>query len=88
VSARELARAKNQFTRDYVLGRETVQQKASILGRASVRHRGDVESADAEYDLFQRVTAADIQRVAQTYFAPGTRLVITVNPTMAKGGLK
>ena len=88
VPERELVRAKRQFTRDYVLGRETVQQKASILGRASVLHRGDVDSADAEFDLFQRVTAADIQRVAQTYFAPGTRLVITVNPAMAKGGLE
>ena len=55
VSERELARAKNQFTRDYVLGRETVQQKASVLARAAVLHNGDVGSADAEFDLFQRV---------------------------------
>ena len=86
VSERELARAKTQFTRDYVLGRETVQQKASVLAHASVLHNNDVGSADGEYDLFQRVTAADIQRVAQAYFAPGTRLVITVTPTLAKGG--
>ena len=86
VTERELARAKNQFTRDYVLGRQTVQQKASVLAHASVLHDGDVGSADAEFDLFQRVTAADIQRVAQTYFDPGTRLVITVTPKLVKGG--
>jgi predicted Zn-dependent peptidase len=88
VSERELARAKRQFTRDYVLGRATVQQKASVLGRASVLHKGDVGSADAEFDRFQSVTAADIQRVAQTYFARERRIVITVLPKPAEGGVK
>jgi len=88
VSARELTGAKNQLTRDYVLGRETVQQKASVLAQASVLHQGDVGSADAEFDVFQRTTAADIQRVAQTYFAPGSRIVITVTPKPAKGDVK
>jgi zinc protease len=88
VSERELARAKTQFTRDYVLGRETVQQKAGALARAAVLHGGDVASADAEFDLLQRVTAADIQRVAQMYFAPGSRLVISVTPKLVKGGVK
>ena len=88
VTERELARARNQFTRDYVLGRQTVQQKASVLAHASVLHGNDVGSADAEFDLFQRVTAADIQRVAQAYFAPSTRLVITVTPRLAKGGVE
>jgi len=88
VSEGELARAKNQFTRDYVLGRQTVQQKASVLGHAAVLHEGDVGSADAEFDLFQRVTPADIQRAAQTYFAPTRRIVITVTPKAAKGDVK
>jgi len=88
VSDRELTRAKNQFTRDYVLGRQTVQQKASVLAHASVLHKGDVGSADAEFDLFQRTTAADIQRVAETYFAPGSRIVITVTPKPATGDVK
>jgi zinc protease len=86
VSERELARAKRQFTRDYVLGRETVQQKAGVLARASVLHGNDVGSADAEFDRFQRVTAAEIQQAAQTYFAPNTRLVLTVMPKPATGG--
>jgi predicted Zn-dependent peptidase len=34
------------------------------------------------------VTAADIQRVAQTYFAPGSRLVISVTPKLVKGGVE
>jgi len=85
VSERELARARKQFIRDYVLGRETVQQKAAVLAHAAVLHKNDVASADAEFDMFQRVTAADVQRVARTYFAPEGRLVITVVPKPAKG---
>jgi len=88
VSEAELARAKKQFTRDYVLGRQTVQQKASVLGRAAVLHKGDVASADAEFDLFQRISAADIQRAAQTHFAPARRIVVTVTPKPAKGEMK
>jgi zinc protease len=84
----ELARAKKQFTRDYVLGRQTVQQKASVLGHAAVLHKGDVGSADAEFGLFQRITPTDIQRAAQTYFAPTRRIVITVTPKPAKGDVK
>ena len=81
----ELARVKNQFTRDYVVGRETVQQKASALAHAAVIHGGDVASADAEFDLFQQVTAADVQRVARAYFAPESRIVITVLPKALTG---
>jgi len=86
VSERELTRAKRQFTRDFVLGRETVQQKASALARGAVLHKGAPGFVDAEFDLFQRVSAADIQRVAQTFFAPHTRMVITVTPRPAREG--
>jgi zinc protease len=85
VSEPELARARIQFTRDFVMGRQTVQQKASMLGHASVLHGGDMASADAELDRFHRVTAADIQRVAQAYFTPSSRMAITVSPKLAKG---
>jgi zinc protease len=85
VSEREMTRARNQFTRDFVLGRETVQQKASALAHAAVLHNNDVASADAEFDMFQRVTAADVQRVARTYCGPEGRLVILVLPKSAKG---
>ena len=51
-------------------------------------HKGDIGSADAEFDLFLGITAADIQRVAQTYFARESRIVITVTPKPAEGGVK
>ena len=80
ITARELQRAKNQFARDYVIGRQTVQGKASMLAHAVVLHKGDVGTADGEFDIFQKMTVEDVQRVARTYFTPQTRMVLTVMP--------
>ncbi len=79
VTADELTRAKRQFARDYILGRETVRQKALHLGHAVVIHN-DIKTADGEFDLFQNVTLADVQRVARTYFTPQSRMLLTVLP--------
>ncbi|HEX4565765.1 MAG TPA: pitrilysin family protein [Vicinamibacterales bacterium] len=83
VSAAELQQAKNQFARDYILNRETDQQKAEQLGHAVVIHN-DIRTADGEFDIFQNMTAADVQRVARTYFTPENRLVLTILPKDAK----
>ena len=82
VSAHELERAKNQFARDYILGRETIQEKATQLAHAAVIHN-DIRTADGEFDIFQRITADDIQRVARKYFTPTNRLVLTIMPRAA-----
>jgi len=82
VSAHELERAKNQFARDYILGRETIQEKATQLAHAAVIH-SDIRTADGEFDIFQRITAEDIQRVARKYFTPTNRLVLTIMPRAA-----
>jgi len=79
VSSAELQQAKNQFVRDYILSRETDQQKAEQLGHAVVIHN-DIRTADGEFDIFQNTTATDVQRVAKTYFTPENRLVLTILP--------
>jgi zinc protease len=79
VSEHELQRAKNQFARDYIVARETVQEKAAQLAHAVVIHN-DIKTADGEFDIFQGITAGDIQRVARTYFVPDNRLVLTIMP--------
>jgi zinc protease len=79
VSAAELQQAKNQFARDYILSRETDRQKAEQLGHAVVIHN-DIRTADGEFDIFQNTTAADVLRVARTYFTPANRLVLTILP--------
>jgi zinc protease len=84
ISDHELQRAKNQFARDYILGRESNQEKASHLAHAVVIHH-DIKTADGEFDIFQNISVADVQRVARTYFKPENRLVITIMPSGRPG---
>jgi len=82
ITEHELQRTKNQFARDYILGRERDQDKALQLAHAVVIHH-DIKTADGEFDIFQNVTADDVQRVAKTYFTPENRLVLTIVPGKA-----
>jgi len=84
VTAHELQRAKNQFARDYIVGRESNQEKALHLAHAAVIHN-DIATADGEFDIFMNISAADVQRVAKTYFTESNRLVLHIVP---KGGAK
>ena len=79
ITERELQRAKNQFARDYILGRESLQDKATHLAHAEVLH-SDITTADGEFDIFQKISLADVQRVANTYFTPERRVVLHVMP--------
>jgi len=79
VSAHELERAKNQFMRDYIIGRETDEQKALHLAHAAVIHN-DITRADGEIGIFEKLTTDDIQRVARTYFTQNNRTVVYIMP--------
>jgi zinc protease len=79
ISEAELQRTKNQFARDYIFSRESNRDKARHLAHAAVIH-DDITTADGEFDVFMSVTAADVQRVARTYFTPENRLVLTIVP--------
>ena len=79
VTAHELERAKNQFMRDYIIGRETDEQKALHLAHAAVIHN-DIRTADAEIDVFLNLATIDIQRVAKTYFTETNRTVLYILP--------
>ena len=82
IAAPQLQPSKNQFARDYLLGRESIQQKSLHLAHAEVLH-SDITTADGEFDIFQNISLADVQRVANTYFTPERRIVLHVMP---KGG--
>ena len=79
ISERELQRAKNQFARDYILGRQSDEHKARVLSHAVVIHH-DIKTADGEFEIFQNLTAGDVQRVARAYFTAANRTVITLLP--------
>ena len=79
VAEGELQRAKNQFARDYIVSRESDEDKARHLAHAAVIHN-DITTADGEFDIFMNVTRADVQRVAKTYFTPTNRVVLHILP--------
>jgi zinc protease len=83
VLAAELQRSKNQFARDYILGRESIQDKAIHLSHAAVIHN-DITTADAEFDIFMNVSTADVQRVAKTYFNEAGRVVVHIDAKAAR----
>ena len=84
ITASELQQAKNQFARDYIFGRESNRDKAQTLGHAAVIH-SDIKTGDGEFDIFMNITADSVQKVAQKYFTPENRLVLTIMPK-ANGG--
>ena len=86
ITDEELQRAKNQFARDYVIGRFTNAQKAAHLAHAAVIH-DDITTADGEFDIFMNVTKEDVRRVARTYFTDDNRLVMRILPRGSGGRL-
>jgi zinc protease len=84
VTEQELQRAQNQFARDYMLSRETNEEKAMHLAHAAVIHN-DITTADGEFDIFMNTTVADVQRVSRTYFNANNRIVLHIMP---KGGTR
>jgi zinc protease len=80
ITPHELDRTKNQFGRDYVLQRQTIQDKATVLAHAYVLHKGDITTADGEYDIFMNLKASDVERASKAYFTPENRLVMHILP--------
>jgi zinc protease len=75
VSEAELAAAKNQLIAGKLRERETLEGRGAALGYA-LRIEGDAARANTDLQLLEKVTAADVQRVAQKYLDPNLRMVI------------
>jgi zinc protease len=73
VTAAELAEAKTEIAANALRERETFSGRAFDLGEAMVR-TGDPKASDKRLAAIQRVTAADIHRVARKYLTPQARL--------------
>ena len=84
ISDAELARAVKQVKAQYVYSAEGVTNQAFWLGQMEIVDR--YTRAQSIVGEIERVTPADVQRVAQTYFAPETRTVGWLFPEGAGGG--
>ena len=88
VSSEELQKAKNQILAGHYRQMKTIAGRASMIGHYEVYY-GDYSkmfSIDSEID---KVTPADIQRVAKTYFNEKNRTVATLIPeegALQRGG--
>ena len=87
VTPAELARAKNQLLTATIQSRETADGKASAIAR-SVIIDGDPAAADKQLAAIQRVTAADIQRVARRYLTDNRSAAIRYMPAEMANGAK
>jgi len=79
VAEEELVKAKNQIIAGLVFGRQTAQDKADAIGYAKVI-LNDESYVNRQLAELQKVTAADVQRVARTYFTPENRTVVYMLP--------
>jgi zinc protease len=84
VSGADLAKAKNQILRDFILSRQTAQTRAEELGYAAVVLK-DPELLNTELQRFLDVTPQDIQRVARKYFVPENKTLVDVYPQKSAG---
>lgn len=78
-TAAELAEAKNELIAGKLRERETIDGRAFALGYA-LRTAGDAALANTELADLQKVTAADVQRVAKKYLTDQGRMTIRYLP--------
>ncbi|HVM94898.1 MAG TPA: hypothetical protein VMT89_00860, partial [Candidatus Acidoferrales bacterium] len=77
VGTSELAKAKNGLESAFVLGQDSLFFQALLLGQYEVA--GDWHKVDEYVPSIRAVTAADVQRVAQTYLIADNRTVGTLD---------
>lgn len=84
VTAQELSRAKQQLLAAITLRSRDITAQAMQLGDDQTT-AGDYRFTDRFLAAVQQVSAADVQRVAQTYLKPAQRTVGLFEPTQASG---
>lgn len=88
ITPAELAKARNQQIAGFYRSLKTISGKANLLGQFEIYH-GDHRKLFTAVEELEKVTTADIQRVAGAYFGEKNRTVGTLIPeTPQKGGTK
>ena len=84
VTAGELARAKRQKVADFVYSQQTVESQAATLATDYLT-TGDVEFSRLYADRIQKVTAAQVQAMAEKYFKFDRVVITRMLPAGAEG---
>jgi zinc protease len=84
ITTEELDRAKVQLRASILLRNRSISNQATQLGDDQTT-TGDYRFTDRLLDAIAQVSAADVQRVAQTYLIPGNRTLGLFEPTTPDG---
>lgn len=84
ISQKELDKSRNLFLKDYVDGMKRVAGRARMLASYETLI-GDYTRVFDDLKEYQKVTVADIQRVAKLYLKPEQRNTVIVLPRKAGG---
>ncbi|MCS6903383.1 MAG: insulinase family protein, partial [Candidatus Bipolaricaulota bacterium] len=79
IDEKELQKAKNQLTAQYIFGLDSISTVANGLARAEVI-QGDYREFEKSKTRYDNITIADVQRVAQTYFKRENLTIVTLKP--------
>lgn len=83
ITAKELAKAKNQLVTQTLQEREQNDGKAIAIERA-ITYEGDPRAVNTDVAELQAITIADVQRVMKKYFTDTNRVVIHYNQEVQK----
>lgn len=86
VSEKELRKAKNQLFKDYISELDTIDGKARALAVNEILF-GSYERLFTDLEQYEKVTPADIQRVANAYLIPNREVLGILQPKK-RGGLQ
>jgi zinc protease len=79
VTEEELEKAKIQFKKNFITGRQTCMQKAESLQHYAFFH-DDLAEINTDIDRYMAVTTEDIKRVANKYLQVANRTVVIAAP--------
>jgi zinc protease len=79
VDKKELQKAKNQLTAQYIFSLDSISSVANAIAEAEVIE-GDYKEFEKAKTKYDAITAADVQRVAQKYFKRENLTIVTLKP--------
>jgi predicted Zn-dependent peptidase len=82
VTTQEIEKARTQYLRSQIQGRQSSMSAAIRLGQYAVFFN-DPDLINTSFDKFNAVTAEQVKQAAQEYLAPSARAVVTTLPASA-----